>query len=92
MITGHSTPSLKKNQFPILVIEEMLSELKGSRVYTKLDLRSGYHQIRVDLVDIPKKTLKTYQGHYEFTVMPLGLTNAPATFQSLMNEVFTYYI
>ncbi|GKC05260.1 putative reverse transcriptase domain-containing protein, partial [Tanacetum coccineum] len=75
-----------KNRYPLPRIEDLFDQLQGSSVYSKIDLRSGYHQLRVRDEDIPKIAIRTRYCHYEFQVMPFGLTNAPAVFMDLMNQ------
>ena len=81
-----------KNKYPFLRIEDLFDQLKGAGVFSKIDLRSGYYQLRVKDVDVPKTTFKTRYGQYEFLVMPFGLTNASAAVMDLMNRVFRSYL
>ena len=82
-----------KNRYPLPRIEELFDQLRGARAYSKIDLLTSYHQLRVRETDIPKTMFRTRcYGHFEFTVMPFGLTNAPAAFMDLMHRVFQPYL
>ncbi|GJV98818.1 putative reverse transcriptase domain-containing protein [Tanacetum coccineum] len=81
-----------KNRYPLLRIDDLFDQLQGSQFFSKIDLRSGYHHLRVHEDDIPKTAFRTYYGHFKFTIMLFGLTNAPAIFMDLMNRVCRSYL
>jgi hypothetical protein len=81
-----------KNRYPMPQIDDLFDQMKGATVFSKINLQSGYHQLRIKEGNIPKTTFRTQFGHYEFVIVPLGLTNAPAVFMSLMNGIFRKYL
>ena len=81
-----------KNRYPLPRNDDWFDQLRGARVYSKIDFRAGYNQLRVRETDIPKAAFRTRYGHFEFTVMPFGLTNALAAFMNLMHRVFQPYL
>ena len=81
-----------KNRYPLPRIDDLFDQLRGAQVYSKIDLHTGYHQLRVREADIPKTAFRTWYGCFEFIVMPFGLTNVPAAFMDLMYRVFQPYL
>jgi hypothetical protein len=81
-----------KNKYHLSRIDEIFDQLKDAKIFSKVDLRSGYHQVRIKEEDINKTTFRTRYGHYEFTMAPFGLSNAPVVFMCLMNGVFREYL
>jgi hypothetical protein len=81
-----------KNKYPLPRIEELFDQMKGAKIFSKIDLRSGYHQLKIRAEDVPKTAFTTTYGLYEFLVMSFGLSNALAYFMNLMNKVFMEYL
>ena len=81
-----------KNKYPLLRIDDLFNQLKDAKIFSKIDLRSGYHQVRIKDEDINETAFRTRYGHYEFTVVTFGLSNTPVVFMCLMNGVFNKYL
>ena len=81
-----------KNKYPLPIINDLFDQVGGAKIFSKLDLRSGYHQVRIKDEYINKKTFRTCYRHYEFVIIPFGLINAPTTFMCLKNSIFSQYL